>query len=360
MPSPPLVTATGGLSPQARRHKELRRAALQLAPELKQLAGTQPLTALALPILLAIHWSLAWALSHTNVLIVFVAAFSVGQLTIHSAGALVHETAHKLIFRGRRSKLLFDLGLEFILGSYGKQLAYQHEHISSHHPHLGDYERDYEHEDICAFRARQMLKSRNPRTQRVLTVLTLCLHALPLGFLLGEIVLPWLSARLSGQPVRDPSRDIGASRPPRAEVWLFVAVSLLSNAAMFMLFGALGLLYHIWSLSLFLGKLGISNLGQSLSEHAGSDDVNPTRSTYGWINWLLFNTGYHSEHHTFPNVPWTRLPRLHRLAPQVFGNAAERSYLRYWWEHVRNDFSASRHTPLHDRDTSARCAAQSS
>ena len=120
--------------------------------------------------------------------------------------------------------------------------------------------------------------------------------------------------------------------------------------------GPWALLYHLWALSLFLGKLGIWNLGQSLSEHEGTNDEAPSRSTYGWINWLLFNTGYHNEHHTFPNVAWTRLPMLARTAPEVFTARAEKSYIGYWLDHVRGDFTASRRTPMHDLDNSERCA----
>jgi len=124
---------------------------------------------------------------------------------------------------------------------------------------------------------------------------------------------------------------------------------------MFLLLGPWALLYHLWALSLFLGKCGIWNLGQSLSEHAGSDDVNPTRSYYGWLNVLLFNTGYHNEHHTFPNVAWTRLPKLRKRAPQVFSSETTKGYFGYWLDHVRGDFTASRSLEIHAEDHTARC-----
>lgn len=352
-------TESEGISAQARRHNDMRRTALRAHPQLKSLTGTEPRTVLALPLLLAIQWGVAWLVSDSNLLVIFIAAFTVGQLVIHAAGSLVHETAHKLIFRGDRAKLAFDLGLEVILTSYAKQLTYQHEHVTSHHPYIGNYERDYEHEDICAFQAREVLKSENPRLQRMMTVLTLAIHALPLGFLIGDLVLPRLNAMISGRNVKDTHRDIRASKPPAWQVRLFIGTSALSNLALLLLLGPMALLYHIWALSLFLGKLGIFNLGQSLSEHSGSDDVNPTRSTYGRINWLLFNTGFHSEHHSFPAVPWTRLPTLRETAPEIFNTEAEKSYAGYWWDHVRRDFSASRHNPLQDRDNTARCAADS-
>jgi sphingolipid delta-4 desaturase len=125
-----------------------------------------------------------------------------------------------------------------------------------------------------------------------------------------------------------------------------------------MAFGFLGWLYHVWSLSLFLGKCGVTNLGQSLAEHPGDDAVNPTRSTYWWGNRILFNTGYHNEHHTFPNVAWTNLPALKALAPEVFGRVQGRSYFACWWHHVMQDVSPSRQYPVMASDLSARCPPQ--
>ncbi|MBI5330540.1 MAG: fatty acid desaturase [Betaproteobacteria bacterium] len=353
--NPPPLTPP---SEASRHHVALRQAALAAHPELARLQGANPWTALAIPVLLAIHWSVAaWVGASQSLLLCMVLAFFVGQWVIHAAGGLVHETSHRLILRSRAGKLLVDLGLEWILASFARQLTYQHEHVSSHHRYQGDYERDYEHEDLCAQTARLAYTRQHPRRQRLVTLATLALHSLPFGFLLSDWLMPRFYRAVTGRAVCDAARRIPATRPTRQERRLFMATSLLSNLALLSAFGWLGWLYHNWALSFFLGKMGVSNLGQSLSEHEGDDPDAPTRSTYGPVNLFLFNTGHHLEHHVFVNVPWNRLPALHRAAPEVFRHENTRSYAWHWWRHVRADFSPSRRNALQGGDLSARCAA---
>ena len=45
----------------------------------------------------------------------------------------------------------------------------------------------------------------------------------------------------------------------------------------------------------------------------------PTTSVYGPLAAVATgNLNYHVEHHDFPNVPWTRLPQIKRLAPEFY------------------------------------------
>jgi sphingolipid 4-desaturase/C4-monooxygenase len=46
--------------------------------------------------------------------------------------------------------------------------------------------------------------------------------------------------------------------------------------------------------------------------------VPETYSYYGPLNILTYNVGYHNEHHDFPAVPWTRLPKLHSVAKEFY------------------------------------------
>jgi sphingolipid delta-4 desaturase len=333
----------------------MARTLLRRHPQARALVGPDWRSALAIPVLLALHWGMAWAVSGASLWVVFLAAFFFGQFVLHAAGALVHETAHRLIFRGRGAKLAFDLGLELILGSFSRQLTYQHEHVSSHHRYLGDYERDYEHEDVCALLARRDYTARHPKGQRAVTLAILALHLLPFGFLVSELVVPRFYRAATGRVPKDGRRRIPATQPTQRERAMFIAVSIGANVLLLTALGPLAWLYHNWALSIFLGKCGVTNLGQSLSEHEGDNVLQPTRSYYGPANRLLFNTGYHNEHHTLTSVAWTRLPALKAMAPELFTASSPYGYARHWYEHVRADFRTSRRNDAAGRDPDRRC-----
>lgn len=330
------------LSPAAELHRQQRVRLLSERPELRALEHPLPWTALAVPLLLAVHvWCAFWA-SRLGWAWVIVFAFAIGQQVLHAAGALIHESAHRLIFRERYPKLVLDLGIELIVTSFGKQLRYHHEHLGSHHPYQGDYFRDYEFEDEARYTARRTFARRHPRWQRCLTALELALHALPLGFLFADAALMPLYRGGTRLPIRDSQRHLPGARPAAKLRVMFALVSGASIGLLFLFFGEKAVAYQLCSLSFFLGKWGISNLGQSLSEHPGDDPLRPTRSSYGLHNYWLFNTGYHHEHHVFPKVAWWNLPKLKAAAPQLFSCAANGSYPALWWRHVCADFSHSR------------------
>lgn len=97
-----------------------------------------------------------------------------------------------------------------------------------------------------------------------------------------------------------------------------------------LLFDALWVRWFGWGSFVYLLTcvLGAGSLhpcaGHFVSEHYGWGDTFPqeTFSYYGPLNWLTWNVGYHNEHHDFPRVPWSRLPKVNRMFPEHYATLA--------------------------------------
>jgi len=63
-----------------------------------------------------------------------------------------------------------------------------------------------------------------------------------------------------------------------------------------------------------------------------------TYSYYGPLNYLTYNVGLHNEHHDFPAVPWTRLPKLRELAHEFYDDLpCHQSWVGVMWQFVLDD-----------------------
>ena len=50
-----------------------------------------------------------------------------------------------------------------------------------------------------------------------------------------------------------------------------------------------------------------------------------TYSYYGILDLATYNVRYHNEHHDFPTIPWTKLPKLNQIAKELQGHGWSRS-----------------------------------
>ena len=68
-----------------------------------------------------------------------------------------------------------------------------------------------------------------------------------------------------------------------------------------------------------------------IQEHFTFDPAQETFDYYGPLNLVALNIGYHNEHHDFPDVPWSALPRLKQMAPEFYDDLkTHKSWVALW------------------------------
>jgi sphingolipid 4-desaturase/C4-monooxygenase len=82
----------------------------------------------------------------------------------------------------------------------------------------------------------------------------------------------------------------------------------------------LGSLFYLWASTIIAGSGLHPCAAHFIAEHYVFTGDWETYSYYGILNKFCFNVGYHNEHHDFPNIPWTRLPALRKLAAPFYEN----------------------------------------
>jgi fatty acid desaturase len=104
----------------------------------------------------------------------------------------------------------------------------------------------------------------------------------------------------------------------------FIATTLLVDPLLFVLFVLIPHQYAAWGI-----------MGVNYFQHDGCDPdhpVNHSRNFVGrFVNYLLFNNGYHGAHHMYPTVHWSRLPEVHarKLAPTIHPALDQKNFFAY-------------------------------
>lgn len=78
--------------------------------------------------------------------------------------------------------------------------------------------------------------------------------------------------------------------------------------------------------------------GHFISEHYNFNPEQETYSCYSPLNCLIYNVGYHNEHHDFPKVPGSRLHKIREMAPEFYNTLDyHTSWTSVIWRYITDD-----------------------
>lgn len=295
-------------------HPARRRAMLARYPEIRELFGPCPRTKFVCLALIAAQLAAAFLLREAPLWLVVIVAYAFGGVVNHALLLAIHELCHNLAFERPLHNRLFSLLVNLPIG-LPAAATFRHYHLL-HHAHQGQEGVDT---DLPTELEGRLVRSRPVKAVWML------FQGLFYAF----------------RPLL-----VAPKRPDRWEIVNFV-VQLSFDALIVALWGWTAFLYL--PLSSFLG-MGLHPVaGHFISEHYTFAPPQETYSYYGPLNRVTFNVGYHNEHHDFPYVAGSRLPRLRKLAPEFYdGLSAHGSWVRVIWQYIlRKELGATSRVKRH-------------
>ena len=129
-------------------------------------------------------------------------------------------------------------------------------------------------------------------------------------------------------------RPVFMNPKPVTKWQILNAVIILGlDALIYLQCGLWGFLYLITGS--FVGVGLHPAAGHFIAEHYVFVKGYETYSYYGCLNYVNFNVGYHNEHHDFPKIPWSRLPRVREIAPEWYDHLPHHdSYCKVIWNYI--------------------------
>jgi sphingolipid 4-desaturase/C4-monooxygenase len=268
------------------------RAIMAAHPEVRQLFGNNPWTALWTALIVAAQFAIAALLQKVGATFwqVLAASFLVGGVLGHALFVIMHEATHNLVFKGTLANRWIGMFANLPVVFPGA-MGFRKFHLI-HHRHQGEMDRDA---DLAG-----PVEARIVGNSPLRKVLWLAVFAVVEG-----VVRP---ARLKNYQVLDR--------------WTLtnLAVQLVATGAFVALTGWTALLYLTLSLffSVGLHPLGARWIQEHYVVHGPETAPQETYSYYGPFNRVMFNVGYHNEHHDLMMVPWNKLKQLKAMAPEFY------------------------------------------
>lgn len=275
-------------------HRGRTKEILKEVPDMRKLIGKNPLTFLAIIGLVGFQLAGAWLVADQSWWIVFGAAYILGAFADHALFVMIHECAHRLLFKKPEANRLAGI-LANIPLIFPSSVSFEQYHIK-HHSFQGVHELDG---DLPNYWEAKLINN----------------------FFVGKVI--WLLFYPLFQVFRlSRLREI---QPFNKWVGLNWLVQIVFISAIAFFFGPKAVVFLVAS---FFFSVGLHPLGARwIQEHYLTHGEQETYSYYGVFNKVAFNVGYHNEHHDFPSVPWNKLPQIRKNAPNYYNTL---SYHTSW------------------------------
>jgi len=266
-------------------HRVRTKEILKQHPDIRKLIGKNPNTIWAIVGLVALQVVLAWFLADKSWWIVVGVAYLIGAFADHALFVMIHECAHKLLFKQPVANRLAGIFAN-IPQLFPSSVSFERYHIK-HHSFQGVHELDA---DLPNHWEAKLIDN----------------------FFIGKVL--WLLFYPIFQVFR--INRLKEIKPIDGWVALNWGVQIAFIVLITTLFGTKAIIFLLLS---FFFSVGLHPLGARwIQEHYLTHGEQETYSYYGPLNNVAFNVGYHNEHHDFPSIPWNRLPKIREGAPTFY------------------------------------------
>lgn len=294
-------------------HLERKKQILEKHPEIRNLSGTNPLTAVIFFIPFTLQILLAMYLEDAPFWQLLVCSYTIGALFASQMGVIGHDAAHGLIFSSPRWLNKLFACIAFTPVFFGPFANYwTTEHM-------------YHHQVVVDKMNRYGSQGNGFLVKAIITLLFV--HFISVVFFISSTVLTIISIFTIALKLVGLRKTYFISKfnlPPYKNFpqiigkW-FVINQIITNAFFFALYYYIGpkAVVFFYLANCFANSLHPLGMRQ-VQEHYLRNKSQPTNSVYGFWQFLVFNVGYHNEHHDFPNVPWNRLPQIRKIAPEFY------------------------------------------
>jgi len=226
--------------------------------------------------------------------------------TMVLAAYLIHEAAHQTLFARAAANQCVGEAMSFIAGSsYASFERIRHMHIRHH----------VDRADLACFDLKVLL-GRHPAIRTVLEGLEWAY--VPATEILMHLQVIWRPFGVRSQRAHLPRAAgmlvLRVLLLMALGWWSLKALALYAVAALLLLhvLNFFDAFHHTFEQYFVQANEPVPMSGRDRAYEQAHTYSNLISARHAWLNLLTLNFGYHNAHHHRPQMPWYRLPRLHR------------------------------------------------